>query len=78
MRAIGPNITPDVGGIYIHLKSGTRYTVHSVGKVKLPNGEWQLSVNYFRSDGSNLTTYTRTLIDFQASFADSGDSILIE
>ena len=78
MKAIGPNITPDVGGIYIHLKSGTRYTVHSVGKVKLPNGEWQLSVNYFRSDGSNLTTYTRTLADFQTSFADSGESILIE
>ena len=78
MRAIGSNIIPDVGGIYIHLKSGNRYTVHSVGKVKLPNGEWQLSVNYFRSNGSNLTTYTRTLIDFQASFADSGDSILIE
>ena len=78
MRAIGPNITPDVGGIYIHLKSGTRYTVHSVGKVKLPNGEWQLSVNYFRSDGSNLTNYTRTLIDFQAYFAYSGYSILIE
>ena len=78
MKAIGPNIIPDVGSIYIHLKSGTRYTVYSVGKVKLPNGEWQLSVNYFRSDGSNLTTYTRTLSDFQASFADSGDSILIE
>ena len=78
MKAIGPNITPDIGGIYIHLKSGNRYTVHSVGKVKLPNQEWQISVNYFRSDGSNLTTYTRTLADFQASFADSGDSILIE
>ena len=78
MKAIGPNITPDIGGIYVHLKSGNRYTVHSVGKVKLPSQEWQVSVNYFRSDGSNLTTYTRTLADFQASFADSGDSILIE
>ena len=47
MKAIGPNITPDVGSIYIHLKSGNRYTVHSVGKVKLPNSEWQLSVNYY-------------------------------
>ena len=78
MKAIGLNIIPDVGGIYIHLKSGNRYIVSSIGKVKLPTGEWQVSVNYYPDNRNNVTTYTRTLADFQASFADSGDSILIE
>ena len=78
MKAIGPNITPDVGGIYIHLKSGNRYIVSSIGKVKLSTGEWQISVNYYPDNRNNVTTYTRTLADFQSSFADGEDSILIE
>ena len=70
MKVIGPNITPDVGGIYIHVKSGNRYEVVAMGMVKI-NGEWKHSVNYVREDGSNATTFTRTIGDFQASFADA-------
>ena len=78
MRAIGPNITPDVGGIYIHIKSGNKYIVSSIGKVRFPNGEWNVSVNYYRADATDITYYTRTMTDFQSSFADGDGFIEIE
>ena len=78
MKVIGPNITPDVGGIYIHVKSGNKYIVSSIGKVKLPNGEWTTSVNYYRADANDIVYYTRTMTDFQTSFADGDGFIAVE
>lgn len=78
MRAIGPNIKPDIGGIYIHLNSGNKYVVTAIGKTKLPGIGWADSVTYVREDGSTTTPYTRTMSDFQSSFADSGDYVIVE
>ena len=78
MKAIGPNITPNIGGIYIHVRTGNKYVVTAIGKLKLPGTGWFDSVSYVREDGSNVTTYTRTLTDFQSSFADSDGYIEVE
>lgn len=78
MRAIGPNIKPDIGGIYIHLKSGNKYVVTAIGKTKFPGTGWVDSVTYTREDGSTTTPYTRSMLDFQSSFADSGDYVIVE
>lgn len=75
MKAIGPNIKPDVGGIYIHIKSGNKYEVVAIGKMKVPGLGWCDSVNYAREDGSSIVTYTRTMTDFQSTFSD-GDGVI--
>lgn len=78
MRAIGPNIKPDIGGIYINLNLGNKYVVTAIGKTKLPGTGWVDSVTYVREDGSTTIPYTRTLLDFQTSFADGDGYVEVE
>lgn len=71
MKVIGPNIIPLIGFEYIHVKSGNRYTVKGLCRLKLPTGEWVDGIRYSRTDGSSKISYVRTISDFQSSFADA-------
>lgn len=71
MKPIGNKIIPQPADSYIHVKTSTRYIVLGIGMVKLPKVGWTKSVLYTREDGTNDTTYTRTLDDFQSHFADA-------
>ena len=71
MKAIGPNIIPLIGNTYIHIKTGNRYVVLGIGKMKHPErGYWIDSVTYKREDIAS-SYYTRELHSFQIHFADA-------
>ncbi len=57
--------------VWIHEKTGNRFSVVSEGKVKI-NDQWEKSVNYikisFNLNENNDMVYTRTLEDFLKNF----------
>ena len=59
------NDAPEIGKVYVHLKSGKRYQVHGTLMFKLAN-DWVLSVRY--RGHLHDEEFARTVEDFMANF----------